>query len=90
MTQSLHPTPTQTDPVESIKWKLQRPGSGTNVKAFSGAGRTLGDGATVGGGATLGGGANDGQALEDELHNLDEVSHILLLYGLYNIQCVNI
>ena len=47
------------------------------MKAFSGAGRTLGGGATVGGGAMLEGGANDGQALEEELHNLDEVSVIV-------------
>ena len=32
--------------VESVKWMLNRPGGGgSNVKAFSGAGRTLGGGA---------------------------------------------
>ena len=41
-------THTDNESIESVKWLLNRPSSGSNVKAFSGTGHTLGGG---GGGA---------------------------------------
>ena len=42
-------THTDNESIESVKWLLNRPSSGSNVKAFSGTGHTLGGGGGGGG-----------------------------------------
>ena len=43
-------THTDNESIESVKWLLNKPSSGSNVKAFSGTGHTLGGGGGGGGG----------------------------------------